>query len=292
MRTRSLFVSSVLGVALLGLAGSASAAPAVQIPTSYTYSQVDPIAPVTLNVSCPTVSGYSHKLLTGGSFSASGFAINENRMVGSSWQVSAFNTTDYAQDITVYANCLYWSGTPNATVKTTNAKATTITAGKTVSQTSSCGSGTVLLSGGYLSEVTNAQVPVFSLNGGSGNGWKVTGVNNTSAKHTLSTQVNCLSGWSFTKVVNKKTVTYKASSSQTTPPNGEDEAEGMAWAVCGSGTLASGAGWNVVAHNNFPYQCVPSGATEWICDMDYYGDGEYGDPSSLAYAECLTAPTP
>jgi len=281
MRTRSLFVSSVMGVALLGLAGSASAAP-TQITASATYSGVDPLAPVTLNVSCPTNPSYSHTLVVGGGFQAPhDFAVYENRAHGNpatSWQVSAFNMASDFRDITAYANCLYWNGNPtNPKVVTASATSTTtIAVGATASSTTAkCASG-VIVSGGYLSSYNGDEVPVYIFNGntsstGASTGtWKVTGYNNTGIKQTVRAEVNCLTGWS---------------SAKTSQARQQVSSEGIAQATCtGKGAVASGGGWSITsAHRNFPYQCVSFGPTDYTCDMDYAS-------SSLAYAECLVAP--
>ena len=290
MRTRSLFLASVVGVALLGFAGSASAYPAMN-GTSTTYYGVDPLAPVTINAGCPDWSGYSHKLLVGGGFVAPhDFAIYENRMVGSTWQVSAFNMASDFRDITVASNCLYWNGNPakptivhKTTSMTTIKKNTTKPLAVT---TVNCPSNTAVVSGGYLSTSNGDQVPPYIYNGKSGSAWRVTGYNPASVDQKVSSQVNCLSGWSA--VIKKKTV--YASSSQTQA--GMDPEMDYAEAYCGNiaNAVTSGGGWNVTqAHSNFPYECQSYGPTDYVCFMDYEGSGGT-DNSSLAYAECLVAP--
>jgi len=283
MRTRSLFQASVVGVALLGLAGSASAVP-IEIPASNTYYSVDPLAPVTVNVACPTQSGYSHKLLVGGGFVAShDFAVYENRKVGSTWQISAFNMADYAGDVTAQAECLYWNGNPTSpTVVSSNGSGTTIRVGTTgTSTTPSCASGTVVVSGGYLSTYISDYVPTYIYNGRSGSAWKVSGYNPSGVSQKVTAQVNCLKGW---KVGSKS-----AASSQSSA--GIEPSETYAEALCtGTGAISVGGGWSITAaHSNFPYDCLVYGPTDFACDMDYEGGGGV-DNSSLAFAECLTAP--
>ena len=301
MRTRSLFVSSVLGVALLGLAGSASAAP-TQITATNTYDDVDPLEPYTINVSCPTTpvggGSYSHNLLVGGGFEAShDFAVYENRMVGSTWQVSVFNNGYGVDEITVYANCLYWNGNPtNPTVVKATSSMTTVPASTTAKSVTSpsCPTDstdkakkqkTVVVSGGYLSTDVGGYVPTYIQNGRSGNAWQVTGYNPPgSSSQKVQAQVNCLNGWS---VVNSKKQTVWATTSQA---HAGDAPEGMAQAVCGS-AVVTGGGWSISkTHLNFPYQCLSFGTNDYTCDMDYYGPGEGSDSSSLAYAECLVTP--
>jgi len=296
MRTRSLFVSSIMGVALLGLAGSASAAP-TQITATNTYDDVDPLEPYTINVSCPTTpaggGSYSHHLLVGGGFEAShDFSIYENRMVGSTWQVSVFNAGSSVDEITVYANCLYWNGNPTKpTIVHETSSMTTVPVSTTPKSVTSpsCPTDstdkakkqkTIVVSGGYLtSEYTGPYVPTYIKNGRSSNAWQVTGYNPAGSPQQLQTQVNCLNGWS---VVNSKKQTVWATSSQA---QGQDSEEGIAQASCtASGAVASGGGWSISQGNlNFPYQCLSFGPTDYTCDMDYAS-------SSLAYAECLVAP--
>jgi len=174
---KMLFVSSVLGVALLGLAGIRQA---LRLP--FRSLQVTRIArstgcPVDAQRLLPTVSGIATELLTGGSFLGLPFRHQRN-----GWLAAAGRSAPLTHRLRPgYRYAMLVLVAPERHGKDDHAKATTITPGKTVSQLHLRGSGTVLLSGGYLSEVTKRPGPRVQPLMGQRQRWKVTGVNNTSA---------------------------------------------------------------------------------------------------------------
>lgn len=278
MRKRHLCVSSVVGVALLALAGSASAAPTL---ASYSTNpaSVAPNATVTLTATCPTGT-----LNVGGGFEGDGsFVVYKSVKYDSGsthgWQVQAKNITSGYGTIYGWVNCM--SGAPSkAAVTTVTASKATVANKGTGSSTATCSSG-VIIGGGFVTDLGSGATPVMVIyldgrpSAGSSS-WRASAYNTTGASKSVTAYAYCLTNYSG------------ASSVQNSAPL---QPEGMAEAGCSSPSIAVGGGYSISRTvGNVPIQMLNESSNVYDCDMNYTLNTGDPDPNSLSYAECLTAP--
>jgi hypothetical protein len=286
-----------MGVALLGLAGSASAASTWFTTSASTTVSGNSTKSVT--ATCPTQSGYT-VIATGGGFGGGwdDFALTESVMSGRGWRITAKNLTSGSLPLYVYANCLKWKGSPsNVTVSTYSITKVTVpnyasdspSRYKTAKVTCSKG---LLLSGGFLTDSSASDPAVARIYenmrtytaAGTSSTWQIsannTGNYSTGSDKHITPYVYCLNN-------------YTGASSNETAHSLSPE--GISSAYCSSAKTAGG-GWNIVAAPDpsvdarVPVQCLSFSGTDYTCDMDYYGDGDTPDTKNEAHAECLTAP--
>jgi hypothetical protein len=306
MRTRSLFVSSVMGVALLGLAGSASAA---GVLTTYTNSiSVAPQTEGVVSVSCPTPKGYVAPLAVGGGFDVDDVSVEiyqfqaltasktytisgkkSTKTVAVGWTVGAKNDDyTYAHSVIVTVQCLTGAPSPSTTyVQVGSTKPVFAYNAGTYTLNPSCSSG-IAVAGGFTGDVDNYTVPgavrVYDDQRHSSTSWQISLNNGTGVNKNFSATAYCLNGWS------KASLSESVGQALTV--------EGITQPGCTSG-LAVGGGYKVpplleadVFNNPTVINMTPLSSNSFAIDMEPGAVDEYPPPApnSWGYAECLTAP--
>jgi hypothetical protein len=306
MRTRSLLVSSLLGVALLGLAGSANAAGKITtVSKSITVKQQ---TNGTVTVSCSTPSGYVAPLAVGGGFQAAlplevyrsravtaskTYTINGKKVtktVAIGWEVAARNHS-YSASATlgVSVQCLTGAPSPKTTyvqqVATAN---TTVVNGQSLGWTPACSTG-VAVAGGFTGDVSSntdpAAVRVY-INEllVDGNQHYIQVDNETGGSKKVTAYAYCLNGWSGASAwVGAQALSV----------------EGITQPACISGTIAAGGGWQIpqyldgdVGPNPTVIQVTRLTNTSVAVDMDPGAPDIYPppDPTSWGLVNCVKAP--
>jgi hypothetical protein len=303
MRSRLLYVSSVFGAALLGLAGSASAAGALS--ANYASISVAPQSTGVVSINCPTPKNYVAPLAVGGGFDVGTTAMEvyQSRAVTTSksytiggkkstktvaigWTLAVRNH-DYSNSYpaTVYVQCLTGAPSPSTTyVQVGGTKSVADYNGGDYTLRPTCSSG-IVVAGGFTGDVDTYTVPgsarVYNDTLYNSTTWQFSLTNDTGVNKNFSATAYCLNGWS------------KASISQSVGQALSDE--GITQPVCTSG-LAIGGGYKIPAHldgdadyNPTVINMTPLIPSSFAIDMSTH---IYPPPApdSWGYAECLKAP--
>jgi hypothetical protein len=290
MRTRSLFVSSIMGVALLGLAGSASAAPLITTYSAQSSASANGGIGTAIAI-CP--SG----IVVGGGMGieTSYLQVGKNGYysgpLGVGWEVDAKNT-DPNQPETVAAtvNCL--TGAPwSATLKQVTGTQSVSSKKSATATTATCPSGYIMIAGGYIAGTTSTYawgLDAFLDSTASTTTWKVSMYNPTSSSKTITALGLCLkqsSGKAPTMTQTKSFLTPEGISPSLCYANGKD----VGYAVGGGFTAQdpSVKGNTLYTILNMFDESGGSGtAGEYDVDMEPAPDG--GSITTVSgYAECM-----
>jgi hypothetical protein len=273
-----------MGVALLGLAGSASASPSLGLIENFVWVPAGQNGDITVNC---TSGGF----MAGGGYRGANFAVYRSEKTGSTgWRVQGRNITSSGDYLYAEGNCLFGLPSGASIAATVNGGTVNVGNNSTGTSTATCSAGDpkhkppippdVLLSGGFITQLgTSGSKRVMTIYSDqrSGSSWKVSAYNTTGGTKTVQAFAHCLHGYSG------------ASSYQN---SAELEPEGMADAWCNGTDIAVGGGYSIVRTvGNVPLQMVSIyGPSDWDCDMNYTLSSGDPDPNSLSLAQCLYAP--